>query len=304
MAKAGLLFAGTDDGMVLFSEPGAAGRWLQVGHVLRGGPVGAVWANADNPLIVLADAGGWLQRSENGGQQWEAVMGQASGCAIISHRTTPATVYVCAPVGAVSRSDDAGATWVGLGDGGWRTTHVAQLVIDPADPQQLFVAPGDQQIYYSRDAGASWEPYGEPLPAPATQLSVAPNQPGLLYAVAGGTLYRCDAARAGWQALDATPAAAQSLAVLGGKEPVVLLGLEDGRIVRSTNGGASWETTTTDAETGHSITVILPAAYHIDTAFLGDSAGQIALSTDRGRTWRVLKRKLPAIRSIAAARLV
>ena len=55
---------------------------------------------------------------------------------------------------------------------------------------------------------------------------------------------------------------------------------------------------------GGAITVIVPVGYHIDTAFAGSMNGRLATSTDRGRTWQLLKQDLPAIRGIAAARLV
>lgn len=50
-------------------------------------------------------------------------------------------------------------------------------------------------------------------------------------------------------------------------------------------------------------TVVVASGYHIDTAFAGSEGGQVAISTDRGRTWEVLKRGLAPVRTIAAARL-
>ncbi|HMP41049.1 MAG TPA: hypothetical protein PKA05_11760 [Roseiflexaceae bacterium] len=59
MAKAGLLFIGTDDGIILLSNPGTAGRWLRVGHELRGRAVHGIWVRHDDPrLVVAATSGG------------------------------------------------------------------------------------------------------------------------------------------------------------------------------------------------------------------------------------------------------
>ena len=75
MAKAGLLFVGTDDGAVLFSNPNNIGRWLRIGQPLRGQVVRALWPLMDNPLVVFAAVQGLgLQRSEDGGQSWQAAL--------------------------------------------------------------------------------------------------------------------------------------------------------------------------------------------------------------------------------------
>jgi photosystem II stability/assembly factor-like uncharacterized protein len=180
MAKAGLLFVGTDDGIVLFSNPGAVGRWLRVGHELRGKAVMAAWARPDNPLVVLAACGN---------------------------------------------------------DGLWR----------------------------SADGGQSWQ---NTVPAPVALLP-----------------------------------AGDALVALGGKEPALLLAAQ-GDLWRSADDGQTWERGLADAPLNGDISVLTPAGYHIDTAFAGTTGGQVYQSTDRGRTWAMLKDGLPAVRAISAARLV
>lgn len=182
MAKAGLLFVGTDDGVVLFSNPGAIGRWLRVGHELRGHQLHSVWARPDNPLHVVAvTAAGGVWRSADGGQSWA----------------------------------------------------------------QVREAAGDSQPIAGR-------------PAP--------------------------------------------LVALAGKEPVLLLAGGEG-VLRSADDGATWTEAAADVAWQGGVSVIAPAAYHIDTALAGTGSGQVYLSTDRGRTWRLLKDGLPPVRAISAARL-
>ncbi len=179
MAKANLLFVGTDDGLVLFSQPGATGRWLRVGHVLRATRVDAVWADAD-------------------------------------------------------------------------------------DPTQLGVSTADGQTLRSQDSGDSWADSQEALP-------------------------RADALPPG------------VLARLPGNTPIYL-GLRDGTIARGETPDAA-EPTESDTPWQGALTLVQPANYHIDTAFAGTDAGQIMVSTDRGRRWQQIRADLPPIRSIAAARL-
>lgn len=217
MAKAGLLFVGTDDGLVLFSDPGGTGRWLQVGHVLRGQPVRTVWARADDPLTVLA-AGPTVQRSQDGGRTWELVL-DVDAIALQGIRAEPTAVTLVTTDGLRYHSGDAGATWA------------------------------------SAEADAS----------------------------------------------DAPPA--DAVVTLPGKEPVQLRA-QPGGVERSSDNGATWAATEADAPWSAPVSVIAPASYHIDTAFAGSAAGQLAISSDRGRTWRMIKQDLPPVRSIAAARLV
>ncbi len=216
MAKAALLFVGTDNGLVMFSDPGGIGRWLRIGRALDGAPVQAVWAQPDNPQVVLAAAGQQIQRSEDGGRTWQLVRDDLDVQSLHGDRSTPHDVTLLAADGARFVSQDAGQTWM-----------ASESDSDAPDPTKT---------------------------------------------------------------------------ILPGREPVLLRVAANG-IERSADGGASWEQTSSDAPWNGSVTIIQPSGYHIDTAFAGSDGGQIAISTDRGRTWQMIKQDLSLVRSIAAARL-
>ena len=182
MAKAGLLFIGTDDGIALLSNPGAVARWLRVGHELRGLRVASIWTRPDNPLVVLAACGA---------------------------------------------------------DGLWR----------------------------SADGGQSWERTVERLASSVTETPII---------------------------------------VLAGKQPAILVSSSAGDqpiILRSADDGASFTPGEPDVPWTGALSVIAPASYHIDTAFAGTEGGQVFSSTDRGRSWQLIRDGFAPIRSIAAARL-
>lgn len=302
MAKASLLFVGTDDGIVLFSNPGGVGRWLRIGHELRGQQVRAVWPLADNPLVIFAVVvGAGVQRSDDGGQRWQAAA-DVEALVVVGHAQAPQTLYLGANDGRVYRSDDAGASWEPDAplDVGGRT--LAGLAVASEDPRQVYVGLG-AAVWASDDGGAAWSRYGEDLPAPAMGLAAAPSQPGALYAVAAGALYRRVNAEGPWETVGAPPAAGP-LAVLPGKAPVLVLALANGTIGRSEDDGATWAPTGAEPAWHGGVTTIVPAGYHIDTAFAGSGAGQIAISTDRARTWQIFKQELPPICCVAAARLM
>jgi hypothetical protein len=302
MAKAGLLFVGTDDGIVLFSDPGGVGRWLRIGQELRGQSVRAIWPAADTPLIVLAAVdGGGLRRSEDGGQSWQLAL-DADVLAITGgDRHEPRLMYVCTRGGEVFRSEDAGAAWAPCARGPWQQAGDARIVVAHGDARKLYLGLGDGSVWAGSDGGSAWASYGSALPAGVEALAEDPGEPGSLYALAGGALYRC-AAASEWRVLERAPLDGVLLAVLAGKQPALLLAREDG-IARSDDGGVSWTPVGQDVAWEGGVSALTSVPYHIDTALAGTGGGQLAHSSDRGRSWQALKQGLGAIRSIAAARL-
>jgi photosystem II stability/assembly factor-like uncharacterized protein len=302
MAKAGLLFVGTDDGAVLFSNPNNIGRWLRIGQPLRGHTVRSLWPLPDNPLVVFAAVEGkGLQQSDDGGQSWRVAL-DLEASSVVGHHNSVNLVYAYGVNGDLYRSTDAGEQWQPQASDE-RPVGGGRLVVAPEDARRLYLGLTDG-VWTSADDAPSWTRYGQGLTGPVQGLAAAPGRPGLLYAIASGGLYACAGAARRWERLAAAPQpAADALAVLAGKDPTLLLVQAAGAIGRSDDDGATWATVGADVDWGGELTIIQPASYHMDTAFAGSLGGRLASSTDRGRTWQMLKQDLPPVRSIAAARL-
>jgi hypothetical protein len=84
--------------------------------------------------------------------------------------------------GGVYRSDDAGESWVDIG-AGLPSDFGFPLEVDPDDPDSAYVIPlaadmdrvtpgGQVRVYETRDAGETWTPRGEGLPAGDAYLTV------------------------------------------------------------------------------------------------------------------------------------
>ena len=299
MAKAGLLFVGTDDGVILFSDPGGAGRWLRIGQELRGRPVRAVWPAADTPLVVLAavESAG-LQRSEDGGQTWRQAL-DADIRSLAGHPRDPQALYLGTSGGDLYRSADGGASWELSPLDGRPAAGVARIAVAADDPRRLYAGLDTGDVCVSANGGASWTPYGTGLSGAVTDLASAPDA---LYALIEGVVYRCASADARWEQIDSGSEPGVALAVVAGKQPALLLAQHDG-IARSADGGASWTNAEPELAWEGGLTTIAAVRYHIDTALAGSGGGQLAQSEDRGRNWHILKQGLPPIRSISAARL-
>ena len=299
MAKAGLLFVGTDDGIVLFSDPGGVGRWLRIGQELRGRAVYAVWPAVDTPLVVLAAVeGAGLQRSEDGGQSWRQVL-DANVRSLAGHPRDRQALYLGTTNGDLYRSADSGASWERRPLDRRPAAGVAHIAVAADDPQHLYAGLDAGGVWVSVNGGASWAPYGLNLPGAVVDLASAPDA---LYALTEGVVYRSASAEAHWQRVETGAEPGAALTVLAGKEPVLLL-MRPGSIARSIDSGANWTTAEPEVSWEGGLTTITSVRYHIDSALAGTSSGQLAQSTDRGRNWQFLKQGLPPIRSIAAARL-
>jgi hypothetical protein len=100
----------------------------------------------------------------------------------------------------------------------------------------------------------------------------------------------------GFQALERRPTGA--VVLLAGKPEVLLLGAEDA-VLRSDDGGVTFAAVEGPAEAR---VLVSPARYQ-DYAYAGTASGELWLSSDRGRTWRLLHSGLAPIRDLSFARV-
>ena len=177
MAKAGLLFVGTDDGVVLFSNPGAVGRWLRVGHELRGYTVRALWVRPDAPTLVLATCGAaGVWRSADGGQSWTQALqagadGTTGGDALLV-LSGKATTPLIAAGDRVWRSADDGATWAQAETDMPLAGAVSILTAASYHIDTAFLGTSGGQVFQSTDRGRTWQLLKDGLP-PVRCISAA-----------------------------------------------------------------------------------------------------------------------------------
>ncbi|MCS6840587.1 MAG: hypothetical protein NZ699_14975 [Roseiflexus sp.] len=295
MAKATLLFLATDDGLALLSNPAGQGRWVRSIHTLRGSTVHSVWVDGSNPLITLVIADGRVHRSTDGAQTWtELPIGDplAPGAALYSAPRQPSFVGLLAG-NILLISDDAGASWQRIALPG----AYGAFAID--DAGRFYGALG-AQVLASDNHGATWELYGTLLPDAPFALIAAPRAAETLCALVGGRVYVGE--RAGWRLIDGMPGEAIAFTILASATPTLIAALADGGTARGSLDG--WEPAIAAFPWTGAATVLTSARYHIDTAFVASAAGEVAMSTDRGRSWTLVRRGLAAVRDLVAARLM
>ena len=167
-------------------------------------------------------------------------------------------------VGAGSQVTDAGVRAPAGLEGG----AIEAIALDPQHPNTLFAATLEAGVFYSSNGGRSWRALDI---APSAQrvdaLAIAPQDPQTVYAGTGGGIFKTTDGGATWQAVNSglfgdETAAERQHRLLEGFAFAFAIGGTQGETVfaatwggglrerlageglrKSTNGGASWQTT-------------------------------------------------------------
>ena len=202
-AAPGVLFESRDGGIELGAERGHVGP-ADEARVDAREPAGcacnsiATWpGDPDRLAIGISAVGMWL--SDDAGTTWrhgntglvpryvpeESREDTLSLCVHNVHRAPkrPDRLFMQFH-GGVYRSEDAGESWIDIGtDSGLPSDFGFPLVVDPEDPDSAYVIPltadldrvtpeGRVRVYETRDAGETWAPRGDGLPASDAYLTI------------------------------------------------------------------------------------------------------------------------------------
>lgn len=179
--------------------------------------------------------------------------------------------------------------------GGFR----APLVVDCADPQRLYVGTTRAGVFRSDDGGATWREINDGIVYKDIWALTQHPSTGVLYAgTSPAGVFRSDDRGETWTACDSLwqlpstrgwhgPVAPyisrmKDLAVSDDDPDLVIGAIEEGWLVRSSDGGATWEQVDQAVpHDSHSVRFVPGAPA---TVVLGSQDGMFR-STDNGRTW-------------------
>ncbi len=215
---------------------------------------------------------------------------------------------------------------------------VHSILVDPRDPRHLYVGLSGGGTFESVDEGISWRPLNRGvladfLPEKYPEwgqdphiMALHPLNPDRLYQQNHCGIYRLDRPGEIWTRIGSSmPKEVGDIGfpiVLHPRDPDTLWVIPmdgtavwprtspDGKpaVYRSKNGGMSWERQAAGLPPRDAWLTVKRQAFAADAGeplglYFGTTGGEIWMSTDEGRRWRVLARHLPEIYTVQAASL-
>jgi hypothetical protein len=362
------LLVGTRKGAFILTADGKREDWQVSGPHFGGWEIYHVNGSpADPDRLYASQSSGWfgqvIQRSDDGGRSWNPVgndftyRGEAGEHLwydgtprpfefkrvwhLEPSRQDPDTVYAGAEDAALYRSADGGGTWEELpalrnhpsapawqpGAGGM-CLHT--IILDPVDPQRIYVAISAAGAFRSDDGGASWLPINKGLRSGGIpdedaevghcvhRLAMHPSRPDVLFMQKHWDVLRTDDAGGRWREISGDlptdfgfpiavhahePETVYVVPITSDSEHYV----PDGklRVYRSRVGGGEWEPLTAGLPQAHCYVNVLRDAMAVDTldacgVYFGTTGGQVYGSADGGDSWRAIVRDLPTVLSVEA----
>src|SRR3954466_6846475 len=255
--------------------------------------------------------------------------------------TDPDTVYAGVEDAALFRTTDGGQNWKelsglrGHGTGpnwqpgaGGMCLHT--IILDPRNPQRIFVAISAAGAFRTDDGGKTWQPINRGLRSGQIpdedaevghcvhRLAMHPSRPDVLYMQKHWDVMRTDNAGDQWHEIsgDLPTDFGFPIAVHAHEpETVYVVPIKSDsehyvpdarlRVYRSRSGGDEWEPLTNGLPQEHRYVNVRPDAMAVDTLddcgiYFGTTGGQVYGSPDGGDSWQPIVRDLPAVLSVEA----
>jgi photosystem II stability/assembly factor-like uncharacterized protein len=251
----------------------------------------------------------------------------------------PDTVYAGVEDAAIFRSTDGGKSWQelaglrGHGSGpqwspgaGGMGAHT--ILIDPTNPNRMYVAISSAGTFRTDDAGKTWKPVNKGLnsnflPNPTAEvghcvhrIALHPSRPQTLFMQKHWDVMRTDDAGETWREVSGNlPTDFGFVIDVHAQEPETIYVVPiksdsehfppEGklRVYRSRTGGNEWEALTKGLPQRDCYVNVLRDAMAVDSfdpcgVYFGTTGGQVYASADGGDSWAAIVRDLPAVLSV------
>ncbi|NNM23158.1 MAG: hypothetical protein HKO54_06375, partial [Flavobacteriaceae bacterium] len=164
---------------ILNSRSASAGEWELIGPLNTGGRITDIVISPDNDDVFYVGTGsGGIFKTTDRGTSWTAVFDEVAKASIgdlAIAASNPNIIYAgtgeanaSSNTGAffgdgIYRSDDAGASWTNIGL--QESHHIGRVVVDPTNPDRVFVAAAgklygynsERGVYRTTNGGDTWE---------------------------------------------------------------------------------------------------------------------------------------------------
>jgi photosystem II stability/assembly factor-like uncharacterized protein len=360
------VLVGTRKGAFVLTSDGKRQNWSVAGPHFAGWEIYHVKASpADPNRIYASQSSGWfgqvIQRSDNAGATWRAVGNKFDYDGVAgTHQwydgtahpwefkrvwhiepslTDPDSVYAGVEDAALFHSRDGGESWRELsglrkhGTGpSWQPGAggmcLHSIILDPINPNRIYIAISAAGAFRSDDAGETWTPinrglYSKYIPNPTAEvghcvhhIAMHPSRPGTLFMQKHWDVMRTDDAGDNWREISGNlPTDFGFVIDVHAHEPDTLYVVPiksdaehfplDGRlnVYRSRSGGEEWQALTNGLPQSNCYVNVLRDAMSVDAldscgVYFGTTGGQVYVSPDSGDNWQAIVHDLPAVLSV------
>ena len=365
MSKVRVL-VGTRKGAFILTSDGKRKKWEVSGPHFPGWEIYHVKGSPVDPdRLYAAQSSGWfgqvLQCSSDGGKTWAPGGNKFTYAGVpgthmwydgtphpwefkrVWHLepslTDAQTVYAGVEDAAIFRSTDGGANWEemrGLREHGtgpqWQPGAggmcLHTIILDPSNPQRMYIAISAAGAFRSDDGGKNWKPINKGLvsnmiPDPTAEVghcvhhvAMHPDRPGVLFMQKHWDVMRSDDAGDNWRevsgnlptdfgfAIDVHAHEPETVFVVPIKSDSEHFPLEGKlQVFRSRTGGNEWEPLTRGLPQSDCYVNVLRDAMSVDKldtcgVYFGTTGGQVYVSPDGGDSWSAIVHDLPTVLSV------
>jgi photosystem II stability/assembly factor-like uncharacterized protein len=282
MANATIIYACTNDGLIIANKPGTLPEWLPAHVVLPGRPVSSVWAEPGPPIRVLAVVEGEIQQSENGGRTWEPAA-LAEVVTSLFFTGEPPALYACMEGGGLATSLDGGATW-GILPALPEAGVVRAFFEDGKTPDRyyaLVAGEDDSVVLHGEPQSGDWRA----LPVEGAAVAQDPGLGDLYATTPDGVQMSADMGDT-WALLPGSPpggTAILAIASAGGRSAGLVVGAPTGLWIGA-EGGSTWQPMALP-KPGTPVALARDPERR-DRLYAATDAGYLLESGNRGQAWQ------------------
>ncbi|MFO0814771.1 MAG: hypothetical protein U0796_16250 [Gemmatales bacterium] len=360
------VLVGTRKGAFVLTSDAARKKWNTTGPFFAGWEIYHVKGSPVDPdRIYASQTSNWfgqqVQRSDDGGITWNAVGNKflydgATGTHLwydgtphpwefkrVWHMEPSLTdanaVYAGVEDAAIFLSTDAGDTWkemTGLRNHGtgaqWSPgaggMGLHTILIDPTNPQRMYIAISAAGAFRTDDGGKNWKPinkglHSQYIPDPNAEvghcvhrIAMHRKKPQTVYMQKHWDVLRTDDAGDNWHEVSGNlPTDFGFVIDVHAHDPETIYVVPiksdsehfpiDGKlqVYRSKTGGDTWEALTRGLPQEHCYVNVLRDAMCVDGLddcgiYFGTTGGQVYCSPDGGDNWQAIAEHLPSVYSV------